>query len=210
MTRTHATVRASVILLAVALAASAARAAPFGAEVLGFGDPLPGEVKVKGATLDAVWRWSEDDGKTTSLAVFSSTDRWRGMQLTDRKLFVQVYRGAAGSLKQVRLVQDGIDACDLDTVAKVLIGSVSVTDVDGDGTAELAFAYDVSCVSDISPSSRKLLVLEGDAKHILRGRSRVDIGGDGRHLEGGEFKAAGFQGEAALLRFAEQRWQKLL
>jgi hypothetical protein len=208
MTRSHATVSVSLILVALMAPAGASTAAPVVAEQLDRSAPLPAAAKARGAAIEQVWRWTDDGGKTSNLAVFSRTDRRGSEAIVGRKLFVQLFRGAPGALAQVRLVQDGLDGCDFDAHVGFLPGSVTVTDEDEDGTAELTFGYDMTCATDVSPLARKLLVLEGAAKHILRGSSRVDIG-DGV-VEGGEFKAAGFQGQPALLRFAEKRWKQLL
>src|SRR5262245_46381937 len=114
MMRTHAIVGASLMLLALVSSVGAAAAAPFGATLLDPSAPLPAEVRAKGATIEQVWRWSEDGGKTSSLAIFSRTDRRGSEAIVGRKLFVQLFRGAPGALASVRLVQDGLDGCDFD------------------------------------------------------------------------------------------------
>ena len=68
--------------------------------------------------------------------------------------------------------------------------------------------YDVTCTSDVSPATRKLLVLEGKDKHALRGTSRIDAGGG--DVLGGDYKADGFKKAPAIKAMAEQRWKDLL
>jgi hypothetical protein len=198
----------SLALSVLVLAATPARAAPPVAVQLDNAAPLPAGVRAKGTRVEQVWRWSE--GPTTSaLAVFSSTDRKRRSGgLVGRTLYVQLYRGEGSALAEVRLIQDGEDACDFDVITGFLPGSVTVTDEDGDGSAELAFAYDTTCTSDVSPATRKLLVIEGADKHALRGQNRVQV--DETSFEGGEYKVAGFKDASTLLRFAELRWKRLL
>jgi hypothetical protein len=200
-------VRVLLVLAALAVLASPAHAAPPAAIQLDRAAPLPAGVQARGKEVEQVWRWSEGTG--TALAVFSSTDRKRRAGgLVSRKIFVQLYRGDGPGLREVRLIQDGEDGCDFDVIVGFLPGSVSVTDADGDGAPELTFAYDTTCTSDVSPATRKLLVLEGADKHALRGQNRVDTGGG--QLEGGGFEVAGFKDAAALRRFAEKRWKQLL
>lgn len=100
------------------------------------------------------------------------------------------------------------DCADADLRAEFLDDSVRVTDEDGDGKVELSFAYDLNCTTDVSPSTRKLLVLEGGDKHILRGTARVQISESEKM--GGDFKPEGFKGQPKLDAFAKARWAELL
>ncbi|MBK9034383.1 MAG: hypothetical protein IPL61_24475 [Myxococcales bacterium] len=195
-------------LLAFTSPALADEPGPIDVTQLDAAKPLPTGVKAKGQAVEQVWSWTDGDTATAGLAVFSSTDTVKVGRVVARKLFVQYYRGKAGKLKLVRLVNDGVPTCAYDVVAQFVPGSVSVTDEDADGVSELTFAYDVTCTSDVSPSTRKLLVLEGPAKHALRGNSRIDAGGG--DLVGGDYKADPFKKAPALKALAEARWQKLL
>lgn len=181
-------------------------AAPPEARQLDATAPLPKGIKPAGATVEQVWTWTERDPSVTGYAIFSSTERHEadGQHLIDRRIFVQlvqVKRGAAA--KQLRLIKDGIVGCAWDATALFLEGSVTVTDQDNDGKAELTFAYDTLCTNDLTPATRKLLVLEGTAKHALRGRAMVAD-------DGGDYKADPFRKEAALKAHAEARWKALL
>jgi hypothetical protein len=140
--------------------------------------------------------------------VFSATDVVDNGHTTGRTLFVQYYRGKVGKFKQVRLVTDGVSRCEWDTLARFVPSSVRISDEDTDGVSELTFAYDVTCTSELSPATRKLLVLEGPAKHALRGESQVDPGGG--QLFGGSYKVSGFKKAPALQAFAEAAWKELL
>jgi hypothetical protein len=117
-----------------------------------------------------------------------------------------VYSGAKP--KQLRIVQDGVTNCQLDMTSSFVQGSVSFADVDGDGKVEIGFAYDLNCDATERPTPRKLLVLEGAAKHILRGNGRgKDLDGN---PTGGDYKSEGFKGEGAIATWAEARWNELL
>jgi hypothetical protein len=202
---------ALVALLTIPVPAIRARAeepASLRAAQLDASKPLPSGVKAEGAKVEQVWSWTESDQRTSGLAVFSSTEKRSGGRLSDRRIYVQLFRSEAGTLKQLRLVRDGVGGCEYDLTAEFLPGSVTVTDVDSDGAPELTFAYDLACRSDVSPATRKLLVLEGKDKHALRGTERIDPG-NGEVL-GGEYKADGFAGQKALKEFAVARWNQLL
>lgn len=199
-----ALVLASAILTVPAVAREPG---PYEVKQLDAKQALPKGVKAKGAVVEQVWSWQDGDLVTDGLAVFSSTDSHKGGHLTSRKLYVQYYRGKAGKWKQVRLVQDGVSNCEFDVVATFLPGSVQITDEDGDAVSELSFAYDVDCTSDVSPNTRKLLVLEGKDKHALRGTSQIKEGPD---TYGGEYKPDGFKKAPAIKALAEAQWKSLL
>ncbi len=203
-----ATALTTTLVTGLTTAPAAAREpGPYDVKQVDATQALPKGVKAKGATVEQVWTWQDGDLVTDGLAVFSSTETVKDGRVTSRKLFVQYFRGKAGKWKQVRLVTDGVPPCEFDVVAKFLPGSVQITDEDTDMVSELSFAYDVTCTSDVSPSTRKLLVLEGKDKHALRGTSRIDAGPDSF---GGEFKADGFKKAPALKALAEAQWKALL
>jgi hypothetical protein len=71
-------------------------------------------------------------------------------------------------------VQDGEVGCvSYDNVARFEPRVLDLTDLDGDGTREVTFAYRLGCVSDVSPVTVNLVLLEGSAKHLVRGESWV-------------------------------------
>ena len=207
MPRTTPLVAFAAVLLAASPAA-AREPGPIGAIQRNAADPLPDGVKARGGAIEQVWSWTGPDGVRTGLAVFSSRETSTGQHVTFRKLYVQLYEGAPGALKQVRLVQDGVSACNVDVTAAFVPGSVTITVEDGDGKVELTFAYDISCRGDVSPDTRKLLVLEDTAKHALRGTTRVDVG-DGQTL-GGDYTLDGFAKQPELRSYAIARWAALL
>jgi hypothetical protein len=200
----------ATIVFATALTTGTATArepGPYDVKQVDATQPLPKGVKAKGAVVEQVWTWQDGDLATDGLAVFSSTETVKDGHLTGRKIYVQYFRGKAGKWKQVRLITDGVSGCEFDVIAKFLPGSVQITDEDTDMVSELSFAYDVTCTSDVSPSTRKLLVLEGKDKHALRGTSRINAGPDSF---GGEFKPDGFKKAPALKALAEAQWKALL
>ncbi|MBL0212798.1 MAG: hypothetical protein IPQ07_02830 [Myxococcales bacterium] len=166
--------------------------------------PLPSPIKPKGKRLIAAWKFSGADKVPGYLVLSSTTGSTKAGE--SRQLFAQLYAGAKSA--QVRLVQDGVTNCQLDMTSSFVQGAVSFGDVDGDGKVEVAFAYDLGCDATERPTPRKLLVLEGAAKHALRGNGR------GKDLDdkptGGDYKAEGFKGEDAIAKWAKARWTELL
>ena len=165
---------------------------------------LPAALKPAGTLVTAL-RWRDKGG--VHVAAF-----WR--KLDDRKgearLRVDVWQGdeqAHGSV--VRTVKDAISQCEFDLYAEFIDEALSLTDLDGDGQAELTFAYRQTCTSDVSPFALKLIVLEQRAKYAIRGTTSVDIGGGER--VGGEAQIdPALRKQPALLRHAQAVWSKIV
>jgi len=196
--------RSSTIVLLLTSFAAAAHAESITSERLGAGQPLPTSIKAKGKVLIGAWKFVGPTGNPGHL-VLSSTSRSTKTG-ESRQLFAQLYQGTTP--KQVRLVQDGVTSCKLDMTASFVQGSVSFEDIDGDGKVEVGFAYDLGCDATERPTPRKLLILEGTAKHALRGNGR------GKDLDdkpiGGDYQADPFKNEDAIATWAEARWRELL
>lgn len=196
--------RLFTVLASLSAVAHADPSSPIQSERLAPDVSLPASIKAKGKRLIATWKFTGAD-KVPGYLVLSSSDR-STKSGESRQIFAQLYAGSKP--KQVRLVQDGVANCKLDMTSSFVQGSVSFTDVDSDGKVEVAFAYDLGCDATERPTPRKLLVLEGAAKRVLRGN------GLGKDFDdkpiGGDRKADGFKGEAALATWADARWTELL
>ena len=113
---------------------------------------------------------------------------------------------ASGAPRNLLPVRDFVTRCEMGGVsARFHDAARSATDLDGDGIAEVTFAYELACRSDVSPGTYKLLLLENGEKYILRGETTVDPG-DG--IMGGTFTAQPAESKwpVAFLRHAKQLW----
>ena len=127
--------------------------------------------------IHAGMRFTDKNGSNVVLLVHQVEG---GGDMNNRRLWIYHYVEASGKRRVLRTVRDQEENCELDNVAGFVEGSLAVTDLDGDGLGEIAFAYDLGCMSDVSPKGRKVVVLENGEKWILRGQSRVDPGGGPR------------------------------
>jgi hypothetical protein len=95
------------------------------------------------------------------------------------------FAGENDNYKLIRMIQDGNSqgcssppfAIDLDFYEK----SISITDLDENGYAEVVFMYYILCASEICPVPTKLMLLENGEKHAIRGDSyiaEINIGGE--------------------------------
>jgi hypothetical protein len=126
--------------------------------------------------VHAGMRFTDKNGSNVVLLVHQV----EGGDMNNRRLWIYHYVEASGKRRVLRTVRDQEENCELDNVAGFVDGSLAVTDLDGDGLGEIAFAYDLGCMSDVSPKGRKVVLLENGEKWILRGQSRVDPGGGPR------------------------------
>ena len=96
-------------------------------------------------------------------------------------------------------VHDFVSDCPVDLEARFLPGSLTVTDLDQNGTAEVWMVYRTTCRGDVSPSTQKLIMREGTRKYAMRGNSRIQVGAG--QYEGGSYTLdAAWQGAPAAFR----------
>jgi hypothetical protein len=97
--------------------------------------------------------------------------------------------------------------CPLDLYAGFIKESLFITDLDSNGEAESTFLYKLSCRSDVSPSTLKLIMHEGSQKYAIRGTTKLEEGlGGGEMNVGAEFSKA----KATLKSFAIIKWESFV
>jgi hypothetical protein len=159
-----------VVLLLVGLAT----AAPFPDLAIGL-HVVPPELKIKGKPVAAA-RWTDSAG--VNVLVLTETARVGPASGGSKQLHGHHVVREGTRWKQLWRIADAVTDCELDLTLEVVPRSLSITDLDGDGTAESTFAYVGTCTSDVSPSRLKVLMHEGAAKYALRGTTRLQVGAD--------------------------------
>ena len=187
-----------------------------GYEVLGVGlDAAPPGVEVTGRVVDG-FRWRDQTGENLLLLTETgeipsrpSPDCAGGCQDAELYAYQLVRRGDAW--EQVWRVTDFVHNCDLDLTAGFVQGSLGVTDLDGDGTAESTFQYTLACRGGVDPAVRKLIMHEGASKYAIRGTTDIsriigkEYGGGERNLDPAFDRAP-----AALRAHALEEWDRLV
>jgi hypothetical protein len=74
-------------------------------------------------------------------------------------------------------VRDLVDCPGLEAAADFFLASVSVTDINGDGKAEVTIPYKLFCGGGIDPYTVKVILREGPLKLAIRGESEVRMTG---------------------------------
>ncbi|ASS49205.1 MAG: hypothetical protein A3D31_04250 [Candidatus Fluviicola riflensis] len=76
--------------------------------------------------------------------------------------------------KSIWKVADFQGCYDFDLYAGFTKKSLSITDVNADGMAEVSFQYTLSCRSDVSPADRKLYCFNSNEKFIFMGITTLE------------------------------------
>ena len=135
---------------------------------------VPKDLALAGKPVAAA-RWTDKLG--SNLLVITETDRVGAASGGTKKLFGYHFVADGKAWKRLWRISDAVINCEFDLELS-LASALFITDLNGNGIAETAFAYRKTCTSDVSPSELKVLLHEGDRKHALRGSTRVLVGED--------------------------------
>lgn len=136
----------------------------------------------------AAKRWTDRLGENT--LILTQTGKLRGRACppgqdpcSDAEVYAYHYvrRGAAVSL--LWRTVDFERGCEFDLYAGFIPESIAITDLDADGVAESSFMYLLTCRSDVSPATLKLIMHEGAQKYAARGSSRPRGAGMGGEMQ---------------------------
>ncbi|MEL6820421.1 MAG: hypothetical protein AAFP70_01570, partial [Calditrichota bacterium] len=110
--------------------------------------------------------WQDLNGK--NIVIFTNKEH---------ELFAYHYAVKSGEVKLLRRVYDFTEAnCEFDLFADFIEKSITVTDLNNDNYGEITFAYQLACISDVSPKQLKLLMLQNGEKYIIRGQTEANLG----------------------------------
>lgn len=132
-------------------------------------------LEIKGTPVFAA-KWNDKRGE--NLIVLTQTGKFPSKSSDcvfddhcfSSELFAYHYRLSKAAPVLVRKIHDYVRDCSLDLFVGFLKSAVSITDLDNDKIAEVAFSYRLSCRGDVSPSRMKLILLEDGLKFATRGR----------------------------------------
>jgi hypothetical protein len=136
---------------------------------------IPAGIKFTGSMRSGV-KWTDKNGE--NIIVISETDENRKGDFALKELYGYQFVKVGEVWEQVWKIQDKIKDCEFDVTLEYLNKSISITDLDNDGTAESTFLYALTCRSDVSPAEMKLLMHEGDSKYAIRGVRTAKIPGE--------------------------------
>jgi hypothetical protein len=169
---------------------------------------VPAALKRTGRVVQAL-RYTDRTGTYTVLA----TERGpapdpAALSSDGRRADLYAYQYPATGPAPSWQVHDFVADCPLDLEARFLPKSLSVTDLDQDGTAEVWLAYRTTCRGDVSPSIQKIIMYEGPRKYAMRGTARIAVGNG--QFDGGTYTLdAAWQAAPVTFRqHAARLWQQ--
>lgn len=150
--------------------------------------------------------WTDAEGE--HILVLSETEKTISKEsLQTKRIYATCFVKENNAWRKKWQVQDHIEDCEMDANCAFYPGSLTVTDVDKNNIAEACFLYSLSCMDDVAPEQKKLILYEGLNKYAIRGTSLVEFGGN---KEGGEKKIDASFNKAAksILDLANTQWEK--
>ncbi len=166
----------------------------------------PENFKVKGALVHLMG-WTDKGGMNVfAISRYQTASKSGVSQMMLGRI---ANRGGDASWTDTRVFKEQVSSCQFDITLEPQVGDWVIKDVDGDGFAEVTFAYHAGCRSDVSPVTHKVLVASGQKKYALRGNTSVAA--DGKTYDaGGDFKADPSFAKApkGLQAHAEKVWKQ--
>jgi hypothetical protein len=190
--------KASAASLCFAAALAVHAAAPLAPAPLAAAQ-LPVGVVFQG-DFERALRWTDAEGDNI---VVLSSHHDEGDDGANDDVYAVRYTVANGEAKARWNLHDFIHDCPVDHQAAFLKGAaVQVTDLDGDGTAEVWLGYRLMCRGDISSDTMKVIAYQGARKYAMRGET-VAVDGKGG---GYTFDPAFMEAPKAFRDFARKLW----
>ncbi len=132
--------------------------------------------QMQGRPVDGI-HWNDSLGENllvvTQTGAMPSKKRGSDDDSRDAELYAYHFIKKGTSWNILWKIQDFEKNCSFDLHVGLLPRSLSLTDLDSDGTAETSFLYKLTCRSDVSPSKLKLIMHEGDKKFAIRGNTKL-------------------------------------
>jgi len=178
---------------------------------------LPNELKYQGIPVKAI-QYTDSLGKNlvliTETGLFQNKKNKSEMDGMDAELFAYHYTEKENKWVQNWKVLDYIRDCPLDIRADFLSTSLTITDEDKNGIAEVWLVYVITCRGDVSPLTMKIIMYQNSQKYAIRGNSKINMPiDDGTYvIEGGDYKTdpAFKNADESLLKFAKKLWEDSL
>ena len=170
---------------------------------------IPKSIQYLGHIVNAA-KYSDNEGEHLVITTETSKDVVIGGDSSYTKDDIYAYNYIIKGDQQTLLWQmhDFSMVCPVDTKAKYIPNTFSVTDLNKDGKAEVWLMYIIACRGDVSPGAMKIIMHEGAKKYAIRGSSRVES--VPKKYDGGDYKMDETfkDGPEAFRKFALELWKK--
>lgn len=141
---------------------------------------IPASIKYSGNIKSAL-SWEDKTGKSivfiTETGVFRNPELKHESDGADAEIYAYCFTLNNEPVLNWK-VYDFVSDCQVDIVAEFIDNTLSITDLDKNGIAEIWLMYKTICHGDISPAALKIIMYEGEKKFAMRGESKIQIGAD--------------------------------
>ncbi len=173
---------------------------------------LPSDIKYTGSIVTGK-RWKDRNGENILILTKTKVKQKKAKQpdfeeyINEAELFGYHYTGSGNSFSLLWKINDFVNDCPFDLTLDFISGSLSITDLNDNGIAESTFLYKMACRGDVSPSTLKLMMHEGESKYALRGDMLVTVNG---FNEGGKYKVdkSFDSAPSSFLEYAKSQWNE--
>ncbi len=158
------------------------------------------------------YKWKDKMGLNQLIfTVQNKFVEWKDAEYDDmgdnyRYLRVYHFAGTKNDYSLIREIKDGFDACGSPPFAlenEFYKNSISITDLNKNGYAEITFMYYLLCASELTPVTTKLMMLENGEKYAIRGNSYIP-----EYEMGGEKNLSLKGADQVLKDYASDIWNK--
>jgi hypothetical protein len=175
---------------------------------------LPNQLKYEGNIKDAI-QWKDRSGK--HILIISETGIYQNQRFShqkdgsDAELFAYHYKLSKQGVARVWKLYDVIADCPVDIELAFIENTLQLSDLNHDGVAEIWLMYKKVCHGDVSPADMRIILYQGNKKHIMNGQNkvltRIDDQGK-KHYTGGTFSfdRAFKQAPKIYRTFAQKLW----
>lgn len=155
-------------------------------------------------------RWKDSRGENIVILTQSGV-YWKDVYNAFRSAKLYAYhfvKGTDSTFREVWTLNEMVDECAYEVKCEFYQNSFAITDLDGDGLAEVSFAYVLGCKTGFEPDKKKLVFYEGKEEYHIKGtttilKAKQKIGGE--KVVEKKFD----QAPDAFLQFANKQWDKL-
>lgn len=168
---------------------------------------IPKEIKYSGKIIDAI-TWEDDLGK--NLVMTCKTEATINLKSEmdgyDVEIYAYHYLLINNKPKFVWKIYDYVSGCLSDVQNEFINNTLSVTDLNNDGIAEIWIMYIIDCHGDASPDHMKIIMYHGNQKYAMRGLNKMDLSDN----DGGQytFDKEFLKAPKAFKDYAIKLWKK--
>jgi hypothetical protein len=154
-------------------------------------------------------RWKDNRGE--NIVILTQTGvYWADVYDATRGAKLYAYhfiKTADNTFKEVWKISEVVDDCAFDVRCDFFSNSLTVTDLDSDGMAEVGFALVKGCRLEAAPDEKKLVFYEGKDLYMITGTTSIV---KGEQKLGGDKKVEKKfdDGPDEFLEFANKQWNK--